>query len=205
MTTRYGPTSQERRFADFLIKLAKDKDRAALAALRRGLRSPDYVDAEMHRYVVPWLSAADKGWREDIFYLVAALFASHRIPCPTDGDDSQRRTLTNLGASFAQLAPENSDARPGVDRRFTALLNSHQDDLPDRLRHAVSLLKSAEVPVDWARLLYDLRRWDWRGRRVQREWARAFWGGQSSPSGNGASNQEDQDVKDDSTLHEEGE
>ena len=205
MTTRYGPTSRERRFVGSLIKLERDNDRSALAALRRGLRQPAFVDAEMHRYVVPWLSATDWGWRDDIYYIVAALFASHRISWSTGGDQDQISGRTNLGASFARLAPMNSEKRESTDRRFTALLNSHQDDLPDRLRHAVSLLKSADVPVDWAWLLYDLRRWDWEDRRVQREWARAFWGGPPSTDRDDESDAIDQNGEKDTTPEEEGE
>lgn len=65
---------------------------------------------------------------------------------------------------------------PGVERRFVALLNCHRDDLPAHLRHAVGLLKSKEIPVDWAELLHDILRWDSESRSVQRAWARAFWG-----------------------------
>ena len=63
-----------------------------------------------------------------------------------------------------------------VDRRFTVLLGANREDLPQHLRHAVSLLKSKDVPVDWARLLDDLKWWDDDDRRVQRRWAKAFWG-----------------------------
>jgi CRISPR system Cascade subunit CasB len=56
------------------------------------------------------------------------------------------------------------------------LLNSHVDELSRHLRHAVGLLKSREVPVDWVQLLHDIPRWDYPSRRVQRDWARAFWG-----------------------------
>ena len=63
-----------------------------------------------------------------------------------------------------------------AEKRFVALLNCHQEDLPDHLRHAVSLLRSKEIPIDWARLLRDLRWWHREDKRVQRDWARAFWG-----------------------------
>jgi CRISPR system Cascade subunit CasB len=64
-----------------------------------------------------------------------------------------------------------------VERRFVALLNAHPEDLDKHLRHAVSLLKAHEIPVDWLRLLGDLRGWGNPERYVQRNWARAFWGG----------------------------
>jgi CRISPR system Cascade subunit CasB len=63
-----------------------------------------------------------------------------------------------------------------VERRFTALLDCHADELPGHLRHAVSLLKSKGVPVDWRVLLADVQWWGHGDRFVQREWAREFWG-----------------------------
>ena len=70
-----------------------------------------------------------------------------------------------------------------LERRFTALLAAHPDDLPDYLRQAVSFLKSKEEPVNWTQLLWDLQSRDKRDdpkRSVQKQWARSFWGGRQS-------------------------
>ena len=70
-----------------------------------------------------------------------------------------------------------------LERRFTALLAAHPDDLPDYLRQAVSFLKSKDVPINWNQLLWDLQDWDKREDpkySVQKKWARAFWGGRQS-------------------------
>jgi CRISPR system Cascade subunit CasB len=91
------------------------------------------------------------------------------------GEDDNR--LTNFGASFARLKPSVDADGKSIERRFVALLECHEDDLAERLRHAVSLLRSKEIPVDWLQLLKDLRRWNREDRKAQREWARAFWGG----------------------------
>lgn len=161
----------ERRFAAYLESLVAGEDRAALAALRRGLGKEPGTAAEMYPHVVPWLPHGARPWEENAFYLVAALFADHQIPWPRSDD---RPEATNLGASFARLAAQTASA--SVEKRFVALLECHRDDLPTHLRHAISLLKSKDVPVDWPRLLRDIRGWDREDRRVQRDWARAFWG-----------------------------
>lgn len=156
-------------FVDYLLGLEERKDHAALAALRRGLQRPPGAAPEMHRYVVRWSNGESSRWREDVYYIVAALFAFH--PCNWRRADSD--TYTNLGASFAKTA--GGDSHEAVERRFTALLNVRAEDLHVHLRHAVSLLKSKDVSIDWAMLLRDLMSWNHEDRRVQRNWARAFW------------------------------
>jgi len=150
-------------FVEYLESLRED--RGALAALRRGLGQPPGTVADMYRYVVPWLPEDARPWQEEIYYLVAALFAYH----PASGGRG------NMGHHFAlaRLAQGDDTA---IDRRFTALLAAHPDDLPDYLRQAVGFLRSKEVPVNWQQLFHDLPRWGYQDRPIQRAWARAFWG-----------------------------
>jgi len=163
------------KFAEFLDGLVRNNNRAALAALRRGLGKPPGTAPEMHPYVAPWLGSDTKPWQDDAYYVVAALFALHQKSWHRAADATRP---TNLGASFAWLARETKSE--SIEKRFVALLNCHRDDLPAHLQHAVSLLKSKEVPIDWAQLLADVRRWGFETRGVQRKWAKAFWG--NSPS-----------------------
>ncbi len=150
-------------FVEFLEGLRDD--RGALAALRRGLGQPPGTVADMYRYVVPWLPEDAKPWREAAYYQIAALFAFH----PAAGG------LGNMGNHFARARdPQGDDI--AIERRFTALLAAHRDDLDGYLRQAISFLRSKEVPVNWHQLFYDLQRWGYDGRPVQQEWARAFWG-----------------------------
>ena len=162
------PNEQEKRFVQYLQTLVAAGNRAALAALRRGLSQQPGSVAEMHRYVVPWLPRDPR--REDAFYLAASLFATHPVSWEAGGNER-----TNLGASFARLAAQDP-AGESTEKRFASLLNSHSDDLPQHLRHAVTLLKSKSVPIDYAQLLHDIQSWGWESRAAQREWARAFWG-----------------------------
>lgn len=80
-----------------------------------------------------------------------------------------------MGDHFASTRIPNADDT-AIERRFTALLAAHTDDLPFYLRQAISFLRSKEVPVNWDALFYDLQRWGSENRTVQKYWARAFWG-----------------------------
>lgn len=152
------------RFVAHLEGLRDRRDRAALARLRRGLgRDPGAV-ADLHPLVQPYLPRWLSPRQEDGFYLVASLFASH----PEAGGRG------DFGAAFARLAAGRASA--GAERRLTALLDAHADDLPRHLRHAVSLLAAGAVPVDWRKLLEDVLAWNHPRRRAQRAWARSFWG-----------------------------
>ncbi|MHB0876988.1 MAG: type I-E CRISPR-associated protein Cse2/CasB [Anaerolineae bacterium] len=140
------------------------QDRGALAALRRGLGQPPGSATEQYRYVVPWLPKAGGRRREDAYFLIAGLFAYH----PQEGGSG------NVGDHMARTC-QSPDDRPAVERRFTALLAAHPDDLPFYLRQAISFLRAKEVPVDWGQLLDDVLHWDHPDRYVQRRWAASFW------------------------------
>ncbi|HVN56603.1 MAG TPA: type I-E CRISPR-associated protein Cse2/CasB [Anaerolineaceae bacterium] len=151
-------------FIQYLQSLAEAQDRGALSALRRGLGRPPGTVPEMYRYVEPRLAQKRSAAQESASYLIASLFAFH--PLST--------SKGNLGAHLAStLSPGGKDA---LERRFTALLAAHPDDLADALRQAISFLKSKDVPVNWNQLYWDVQRWDNEDRQVQKEWARAFWG-----------------------------
>jgi len=142
-----------------------------LAALRRGLGRPPGTVPEMHPHVQPFLAADGlKGWREDCCYIVAALLASHP---DLGGRGNLGDTMRRLSEAVAGKPGERADS---VERRFIALLKADREDLFGHLRHAVSLAKAKEVPVNYDRLLRDIRNWDSDQRWVQRNWARAFWG-----------------------------
>lgn len=152
------------RFVAHLERYRDQRDRAALARLRRGLGKDPGTAPEMHALVIPWLPTGLPRRQEDSFYLVSSLFASH----PEPGGSG------NFGTTFGRLAAKRGSEK--TEKRFVALVDSHQDDLPGHLRHAISLLASEGIPVDWRQLLADLRRWDHPDRLVQRSWARGYWG-----------------------------
>jgi len=173
-------TSGERRFISFLEGLERRQDRGALATLRRSV-GKETPDAGTLRLIAPFLPPGEgRQWRHRCYELVAELFALH----PALGGAG------NLGDTFKRLGDHES-----AQKRFVALLDSDADDLPHRLRQAVSLARSKEVPLNWLRLLKDLLHWDSEDRYVQYRWARAYWGGKretaNQPSATTAANEKE--------------
>lgn len=169
--------SQEHTFIGHLEKLVKEQDRGALAALRRGLGKPPGTAREMDSHVLPYLPPGTNEKHEDAYYLVGALFAYWH-----QGKDTvDPNPPVNIGATLLALVNKEppggsrEDAEKRVEKRLVALLNCHQDDLPEHLRHTIGLLKSKDVSVNWLQLLNDIQNWDWESRNVQRRWARQFW------------------------------
>lgn len=169
------------RLIDGLRRLAEPPeraDRAALAALRRGLGKKPGEAPEMFPVLLRLLPVGPM-WRRHTAcaYTIASLFAMH--PESWDGPGNGRWSR-NLGASLRQLqeGPESG----GPERRVVSLLNSKDENLPEHLRGIVSLLRSRQVPVDWKQLAYDILQWTDPEREVQQRWATAFWGQPNAPS-----------------------
>ena len=158
--------NQEHTFIRYLQSLKESDQRGALADLRRGLGHAPGSAPQMYRYIIPRLPNNPPPWMEQSYYLVAALFASH--PESTDKGD--------FGKHMAKARAEGNEV--ALERRFTALLSAHADDLPNYLRQAVSLLKSKDIPVNWTELLTNLNWWSHPeyGDRVRKRWATSFWG-----------------------------
>lgn len=139
-------------------------DRGALADLRSGLGKEPVQMARVHKHVVPYVQA--HGFNERWYYVLATLF----------GLFPKQRNRCSLGKAFKPLAfPEGEKKKDGMEARFVALLNAHPDDLDDHLRHAISLLKANEQPLDWFCLLEDLIEWGHPEGQVQLRWARDFY------------------------------
>lgn len=152
-------------------------DRAALAALRRGLGKEPGEAPEMFPVLLPILPDARLGEQDErAIYLVASLFAFYP-DAPRWPESTREGWRRNLGASLRQLSDTTESGGP--ERRLVALLNSDFADLPHHLRGIIALLRSAKspIPVDWVRLTRDLQWWTDPERSVQKAWATAFWGG----------------------------
>jgi CRISPR system Cascade subunit CasB len=155
------------------------QDRAALAALRRGLGKSPGQAPEMFPHVAPFIPERATAWDEACHYLVASLYALHPMDWTGDGNGHSDR---NFGVSVNRIdqraragdTPEKHT--PGIERRFVALLDADAEDVGEHLRSLVALLAGAGAPVDWQQLLDDLRFWHADRRDVQRRWARAYWG-----------------------------
>lgn len=146
--------------------------RAALAHLRHGLGKPPGEAPEALGYVLPFVTERAGDRLVDTLYLVATLFAGHRLL-----SDAERR---NMGHVFREMEKREQPDTPADagERRFVALLRARGDSVARHLRHAVDLAASQRVPINYFRLTFDLLNWDdpARGDRVRRNWARAYWG-----------------------------
>ena len=161
-----------------LVELKERDNRAALAALRRGLGKPAGTAPEMFPYVEPYIPVNDYAGRVDAAYLVASLFGLH----PYDSgqpDEFRSRQQRGLGSSLARIRRRegSTDEDEGVARRFGAALNCDREALPTHLRQLTSLLhaRSPDAPIDFTQLYDDIFDWDAPDRRVQRAWAAGFW------------------------------
>ena len=153
-------------FISYLLSIKQAENRGALAALRRGVGKPPGSSVEMYRYIIPWLSNNPTLNQETAHYLIASLFALH--PESTNSG--------NIGTHLAQTIPLGGEGKEALERRFTILLSSDMEELPVYLRLIINFLKSKNKPINWNQLYYDVLDWERDDRRVQKHWARAFWG-----------------------------
>lgn len=165
-------------FVSRLEELIEKQDRGALATLRRGLgRQPGSV-REMDPYVLKYIPAGTPEYRENAYYLAAALFAEWH----QGKEQLSSNPRGNFGGSLRLLVERETndgstqeEVEKRIEKRLIALLNCHREDLPEHLRHLTSLLKSHDVPVNWTQLLKDILNWSSEKRWVQRNWSRSFW------------------------------
>jgi len=147
----------------------RDSKRADLARLRRcagrSLSECPEVFQLFYR-LLPYPVRGDDR-EEERYFLVATLFALD--PRPSGARD--------FGACMGAVAGSRGAGREGIDRRMAILLDAPGDDLAFRLRQVVALAASADIGINWRSLLSDVLWWDHPARRVQRRWARSYFGG----------------------------
>jgi len=165
---------QAKRFVAYLRKLKQsDRGAGAMAELRHALNHDIPLDAQpIVKYVARWLNSQGIGsnqpWLIQPLCLIAALYALH----------SENVEEGNMGTHMAQLCSGSNKMNvESVERRFGRLLETPLDNLQDYLSQVIRLLRSHEVPVNWARLLVDIRQWNepTYANEVRRYWAREFW------------------------------
>lgn len=168
---------------EWLQGLAERKDRAKLAALRRGLLLEPNQFYELYRVVPPQFLEGVSRAEIQRRLMVAILFATHQGSFAADSENPRHH---NFGESLRILAAKKAGGRIDPDnglpeplkRRLDALLAAPSDELFPHLRQLIRMLKAEEVPVDWEQLLWDLRNWDQEDRRVQWRWSRSFYVGE---------------------------
>jgi CRISPR system Cascade subunit CasB len=170
MTTTAPATTPAEEFVGRLEELGhRDSARGDLARLRRcaGRSLGECPEAFGLFYRLLPYPVRGRERDEELYFLVATLFAS----------DPRSSGARNFGATMAALAISRGAGREGIDRRMAVLLDTPREDLGFRLRQLVALAASSDVGVNWRVLLSDLLWWDHPARRVQRRWARSYFGG----------------------------
>jgi len=151
----------------------RDAVRADLARLRRcagrSLAECPGVFQLFYR-LLPYPVRGDDR-EEDRYFLVATLFAL----------DPRSSGARDFGANMRAVALARGAGRgemdEGVSRRMAVLLDAPGEDLAFRLRQLVALAASTDMGINWRSLLSDILCWDHPARRVQRRWARSYFGG----------------------------
>jgi len=146
------------------LEKLNEADNKARAVLRRSLAFGPGQHIPAFPYVEPFLKGEESGWRRDMHYLVAALWAAHW---------REGRTDTGHTLARACAAHQLKSGSASTERRFISLLDADREQLPHRLRQMIALL--GEQPIDFEALLDDLLRWNSESKRTQNAWARDFY------------------------------
>lgn len=106
--------------------------------------------------------------------LIAALYAVHAMgsaPAHAAGSNSIGGAALNLGGGSTGASGFDS-----MEKHFRRLLAADDlDDLGPQLHRLVKRLERAGIPLDYARLLGDLRQFRINPEAVKTRWALAFW------------------------------
>lgn len=151
-----------------------ERDTRVRAVLRRSLAFDPGKFAQAYPYVEPFLKGEDNFWRREMLYLVAGLWAMHwregrigaqvRIGKACAAFDSEKRQ---------KMSQDDRKKTTSTEKRFVTLLDADADQLPNRLRQMVALLK--EQTIDFDDLLKGLLYWNDDQKRTQNAWARDFY------------------------------
>lgn len=146
------------------LEQLNESDNKARAVLRRSLAFDPGQHIPAFPYVEPFLKGEQEGWRREVHYLVAALWATHW----REGRAGAAQPLAKACA-----AHQLKSGSASTERRFINLLDADREQLPHRLRQMIALLN--EQPIDFERLLSDLLGWHRDDKRSQNAWARDFY------------------------------
>jgi CRISPR system Cascade subunit CasB len=182
MTSVTAAPSAAEAFVRYVERVCRDNGRRA--ALRRGVgRTPEQAST-MHATVAPFLPNDCRREEEHAYYTVAALLAAYgrTAVAQTDGaaDETQPARRQNLGSTVALAV-----CRPGpgrrpmgrdtAEKRLHLLTRQNYPGIHRQLAGIVRYLSLVDVPIDWAQLLIDLRKWHVRRDLIAKNWLQAFY------------------------------
>ncbi|MBC8177534.1 MAG: type I-E CRISPR-associated protein Cse2/CasB [Deltaproteobacteria bacterium] len=152
-----------------LERLRKHKDNRGIMANLRCI----LVDNKKHR-AWPVLNRLRIAIKDDDSAYVAGLFATH----------PEETSTGNFGDTCKAIEQKWGDKRSddskltSTERRFQHLLTAEKSELYGRILRLVLMAKSQGVPVNYEKLIPDLKFW---GERTKTEWASAFWTQSAAP------------------------
>lgn len=150
-------------FIDWLEEVSA-RDTKVRAVLRRSLAFDPGTHIPAFPYVEPFLKGEAEGWRRQMHYLVAGLWAAHW---------REGRAAATVSLAKACSLHQTASGSASTERRFIHMLDADREQLPHRLRQMVALLN--EQRLDFQALLNDLLYWSHPDKPVQNAWARAFY------------------------------
>jgi CRISPR system Cascade subunit CasB len=135
------------------------------AVLRRSLSFPPGAFPAAYPYIEPFIRQEATGWEREMYYLVAGLWAINS----KDKEDDRAVNFERACAEYFQT----KEMPPSFETRFITLLDADSDQLPHRLRQAVTLLK--DYSINFETLLRDLIYWRTSSKITQQRWACEFY------------------------------
>jgi CRISPR system Cascade subunit CasB len=148
----------------------------ALAALRRGVGRSLEEAPDSWSYVMQ--VAGSHRYREEPAHVALGLFALHRQSQRTETEGVGGRAFGQACSELKRSRGAQGGSEEGIDRRFkSALASDSLDSLAVHLRSLVTMLRAADIDVDYALLFEDLVRWQRHGERdkVCLRWARQYF------------------------------
>lgn len=144
------------------------------AVLRRSLAFEPGTHIPAFPYVEPFLKGEAEGWRRQMHYLVAGLWAAHWREGQTEAKVKLADAIARYDLEHRKSLSADDKRKPtSTEKRFITLLDADEEQISHRLRQMVALLN--EQPIDFQALLNDLRYWNRPDKKVQNAWARAFY------------------------------
>lgn len=152
---------------DFVARVRERcRDRGTRAELRR------YWSERTRHYAYPVLGALG-AINDERRQLIAALYATH----DRDNSPAHRIGGASVGAAFLHVAGgPKGGAYDSTERHFRRLLACQTlEELGDQLHRLVKRLERDSTPIDYAKLLGDLRQWHNNSDAVKTRWSLDFW------------------------------
>lgn len=166
------------------------------AALRSGLGLPPEKAYRMHAIVAPWVDDSHEP-TERAYYTVASLIAAqtrdarmHDDQAAAQGgeEEATREPGPSLGRALGTATKADGSRRPALaggsaEKRLHLLVRQGLDGVHRHLPPIVRILRTAGVPVDWARLIDELSRWPHDHDRIAKAWLQDYYRAVGSPNG----------------------